>query len=302
MCCAADDPNAIEIAVQVVGVRQAEGYNVYATFNRIDAPPSGSAADADVSRRTLLFLDSDPVRPANTSATDAQRAAAAVFDESLVEWIKERTGVGPVRRDDSGNGRASYSLMDLPAADARVEELLKRLAAARNTDVVHLDTSVFNASRISRVAGTINLQGDVHRLCRTVELNADARVLTAEMLDRLIAELPPVEKTQGAKKSRARKATASQAEHEATGAKSGPAAAGADADQWAELIAAADRGEPVTIDGRTYTRQERLDRALAYLRAIPADDLSRSGRHGSDDRHDDVCLVDVSALDACDRR
>src|SRR5262249_45490918 len=87
---AAGDTESVDRAVAWIIERQAEGFNVYATFNRIEAPPSGSATDADVSRRVRLFLDCDPVRPTKTSATDEQRAAAVAVAANVVGWVTDR--------------------------------------------------------------------------------------------------------------------------------------------------------------------------------------------------------------------
>jgi hypothetical protein len=62
----------------------------------------------------------------------------------------------------SGNGYHLYYILDLPnddASTALVTQTLNQLAAKFNNAVVGIDTTVYNASRITKVPGTIMRKG-----------------------------------------------------------------------------------------------------------------------------------------------
>lgn len=116
--------------------------------------------DKDVQERHWLLIDVDSVRPAGVSATAAEKAAA----EGLVTaidchlWGK---GFQPGIIGDSGNGAHLMLPMRGPADDGgKVERLLKYLAREFNTPAATVDVSVFNASRIWKLPGTLVCKGD----------------------------------------------------------------------------------------------------------------------------------------------
>lgn len=128
---------------------------VYITLNPVSIT-AGSARDAVVIRRRWLLIDLDPVRPAGTSATDAERDAALMLGFTVAADLAAR-GWSQPRIVMSGNGCHLLYPIDLPndgASTALVKGVLKALAAKYDTPTVTVDTSVCNASRIVRVPGT----------------------------------------------------------------------------------------------------------------------------------------------------
>lgn len=159
-----------------------EGFAVYATFNVINEAPRGYAKDADVSGRAKLFIDIDPERPTNTSATDAQKLLAAAVADSVRADLARRGWGEPAERHDSGNGLYLYYVCEPGIDTPAVKALLAALQARHGTESVKIDTSVCNSARISRLPGTVNTKGKVHRLCRVLARNADPITVTSAMV------------------------------------------------------------------------------------------------------------------------
>jgi hypothetical protein len=144
-----------------------QGLNVYVVMNSIrDDLESGSCADADIAHRDWLLIDIDRVKP-----TGAKHRYPAGIDEikhavalgkSIESCMAEYGWPQPVRVF-SGNGiHAYYPLSKLPndddAADL-LKRLLRGLASEFDNEHVEVDTSVHNASRLTKVIGTIARKG-----------------------------------------------------------------------------------------------------------------------------------------------
>lgn len=134
-----------------------------------------TATDADVIARHWVLIDVDPVRAAKTPATDAERAAARTVTDRVRDDLAGRGWDAPIL-NDSGNGWHLLYPVDMPVRDGEaVRLLLKGLAAKHNTEFAHIDTSVFNPSRIFKLPGTVARKGPhtkerPHRMARVVEV------------------------------------------------------------------------------------------------------------------------------------
>ena len=141
----------------------AGGYNIYIVMNPIKTGFTGHAAgDADISRRSVLLIDIDRAVKAEVPATDEEVAAAGAMADEVKGYLALHGWVEP-NRVMSGNGHhLYYALPDMPN-DAQtkgfVQSLLKQLAAEFDNATVKIDTTVFNASRITKVVGTIARKG-----------------------------------------------------------------------------------------------------------------------------------------------
>lgn len=141
----------------------ARGYNIYVVMNPIKDDFVGAAAgDADISHRSVLLIDIDRAVKAEVPATDEEVAAAGAMADEVKGYLAPHGWVEP-NRVMSGNGHhLYYALPDMPN-DAQtkgfVQSLLKQLAAEFDNATVKIDTTVFNASRITKVVGTIARKG-----------------------------------------------------------------------------------------------------------------------------------------------
>jgi len=152
----------------------ASGAAVYATLNpvdpqllgrynnRIEAFATATTTDKQIVRRRWLLIDLDPVRPSNTSATDAQLEQA---HSKAVAIFKHLQGIGwadPLVAK-SGNGYHLLYAVDLPNNDdstALVKGVLQALADLFDDAQTQVDRSVFNAARICKLHGTVANKGD----------------------------------------------------------------------------------------------------------------------------------------------
>jgi hypothetical protein len=122
-------------------------------------PGCAAASDADVTRRRWLLIDLDPKRPPGVSATDDELSAAIARADECWLYLRGEKWPEPVSAI-SGNGAHLLYAIDLPAADGgRVRHKLVELAKRFSNDRVELDTSVSNASRITKVYGTLTRKG-----------------------------------------------------------------------------------------------------------------------------------------------
>jgi hypothetical protein len=144
--------------------------------NRTEKRAAFTTADGDIIRRRRLLLDFDPVRPAGISSTDEEHEAALARTRTCRDWLAEQGFPAPVLAD-SGNGGHLLYAVDLPNDDAArmlIERVLKAVGERFGDGTVKLDTTVFNAARISKIYGTMACKGDnlperPHRLARILD-------------------------------------------------------------------------------------------------------------------------------------
>lgn len=123
-----------------------------------------TAADTDVMRRTLFYIDIDSVRPSAINANSEEIAAAMETAAAVAEWLTGVMGFpDPFFHGTSGSGGMILYRLDLPnddASTAQVQDCLNVVAETFTTDRVKVDTSVYNAARIFRVPGSVNAKSN----------------------------------------------------------------------------------------------------------------------------------------------
>ncbi len=143
----------------------AEGYNVYVVMNPIREDfTDGAVRDADIAFRDLLLIDIDRAGATDCPASDDEiTAASALADQVSADPALE--GLELRARVMSGNGvHLYYAPPQMPNEEVsklEVQELLRLLARKFDNDEVKIDQSVFNASRITKVPGTVARKGVV---------------------------------------------------------------------------------------------------------------------------------------------
>jgi hypothetical protein len=141
----------------------ADGYNIYYVMNPIREDfVSGSAKDKDIEYRDLLLVDIDKVGHKGESSTNAELEAARLLSEEIAKYLKEQGWKEPIQMM-SGNGYHLYcelnQLQNDDVVKGLVERTLHKLANKFNNGIVAVDTVVYNASRITKVPGTIARKG-----------------------------------------------------------------------------------------------------------------------------------------------
>lgn len=156
--------DALKLAFETEVLRlNASGYNIYYVMNPIREDfESGSVTDKDIAYRDLLLIDIDKVGHKGESSSDEELQAARLLSEQIADYLQSEGWDKPIRMM-SGNGYHLYYLLNkLPNDEktkALIEGVLHELADKFNNDIVAVDTVVYNASRITKVPGTIARKG-----------------------------------------------------------------------------------------------------------------------------------------------
>lgn len=180
-----------------------QGYNCYIIMNRIREVFGGlkAVADRDILVRTLLLIDIDRAWKADCPASAAELHDCMLVAQAVREFFASN-GFPVGYRAFSGNGFHLYHRLDsLPNhrfTRDQIKALLKGLAARFNTDKARIDTVVYNASRITKLPGTIAYKGEAslgrdYRMARLLDVSPGA-VATADDLQRLLDALGSVAK------------------------------------------------------------------------------------------------------------
>jgi hypothetical protein len=153
-----------------------DGYNIYTVMNPINPDCINSAAkDLDILHRKWLLIDIDKAnsekRPATQEELDAAKDLATNISRHLKEGGWDDTGLVVM----SGNGYHLYydlgAMTNTAKVTAIVQEFLQGLAHRFDNSDVKVDQVVYNASRITKVVGTVARKGvntpeTPHRIAR----------------------------------------------------------------------------------------------------------------------------------------
>jgi len=164
---------------------------------KLIAKPKSATTDNDINWREWLLIDADPKRVSGVSSTDEEKAKALAVTRGIYRYLRNMGFPSPVVAD-SGNGyHLLYSVNMQNIAENT--ELVKRFLQAVNMmfsdDCVEIDTSVFNASRITKLYGTITRKGAdteerPHRQSRLLDI-PDAITPASTQVLKKIADLMP---------------------------------------------------------------------------------------------------------------
>ena len=141
-----------------------DGYNVYVVMNPIrpDFAGPGSCTDKDIRYRDLLLVDIDRAGHATTPANQSELDAAKSLAYQVRDYMASRGCASPIMVM-SGNGYHLYYVLEgfdnTDESTAAVAATLRNLAKTFNNGVVEIDTSVYNASRITKMPGTVMRKG-----------------------------------------------------------------------------------------------------------------------------------------------
>ena len=108
------------------------------------------------------MIDIDRVEKKTEPATDEEVDAAGALADEVMAYLEQLDWPKPIRVM-SGNGHHLYYKLpetpNSPEAKKCIQQLLLKLADKFNNESVKIDTVVFNASRITKVVGTIARKG-----------------------------------------------------------------------------------------------------------------------------------------------
>lgn len=152
--------------------------------------------DSEILHRYWMLMDFDPVRLRGISSTDAEHEESIATAQIARDALASENWPAPAL-GDSGNGGHLLYAIDLPndqeSADL-IRAVLQAAAQRWSTPRTKVDTTVFNASRISKVYGTFVKKGDStaerpHRLSRILDVPNPITPVPIERLRALAAEV-----------------------------------------------------------------------------------------------------------------
>jgi len=156
-----------------------------------------ATGDGDITRRLCFLIDADPERPSGISSTDEEHDMALARSLAIQAWLTDMGWPQPLRADSGNGGHLVYGL-DLPN-EPDMAQLLQRCLQAINAEwgdeAVKIDTTVYNASRISKLYGTAACKGDStperpHRLSRILSAPETLEPVAPSLLHELAMMAP----------------------------------------------------------------------------------------------------------------
>jgi len=194
-------------------IKPYDGYGIYTTINtvkescygrsqhdQIISRPKATTSDGDIAKRTTLLIDLDPKRSSDTNATDEECRKAQGTARKIYMYLRDQGFEKPVVAF-SGNGYHLLYKIDLDNTDENtklIKDFLAVLDMFFSDEYVDVDTSVFNASRISKLIGTRSNKGTdtpdrPQRMSCFVTVPDDYRVTNIEYIKKVAGLMPTVE-------------------------------------------------------------------------------------------------------------
>jgi len=195
-------------------VRKYNGiYNIYCTINPVKKEllarsknhlteyAKTTTSDVDIEKRSMLLIDLDPIRPSGISSSDEEHQKAIEKAGMIKSYLREQSFGEPIVAD-SGNGAHLLYYIDLPN-DKESTELIKKVLMALDAmfsdELVEVDKTTYNASRICKIYGTEACKGDntedrPHRISRVISEPSKIEIITKEQLQNIASMLPIEEK------------------------------------------------------------------------------------------------------------
>lgn len=163
---------------------------------------AASTSDSDIEKRNWILLDFDPRRPAKVSSTDEEKAKSEEIMKSAAKYLQKHGFKSPVIAD-SGNGWHLLYRIDMDNNNENkklVETFLKACDMLFSNDDVQVDMAVFNASRITKLYGSMAVKGAntkerPHRRSKITFVPANIEVNSMDKVKTIVALLPKPKKS-----------------------------------------------------------------------------------------------------------
>ena len=135
--------------------------NIYITFNYFKISNKEAISDNDIERIKFILLDIDPERPSGTASTNEQKEEAKRVFDNCLQYLEDNS-IQYYYTFDSGNGYHALIPIDIECTKENsriIKELLYHLDSKFSSERAHVDKSVHNPARITRLYGTLNTKG-----------------------------------------------------------------------------------------------------------------------------------------------
>lgn len=160
--------------------------------NRFEFGSHTTTADSEILRRRWFLVDLDPVRPTGISSSDYELGEATQRASDIRDWLTSLGWPEPIVAG-SGNGVHLMYRVDEPndeATRAEFEFATKMLAAVWSDDKISVDTTMWNASRVWKIYGTIAAKGSdspdrPHRVAMLRSVPKDLEIVPRGLIENL---------------------------------------------------------------------------------------------------------------------
>jgi len=159
------DADALKAAFERDAIKlNNDGYNIYTVMNPIRPDFAGKAAkDSDILHRKWLLIDIDKASSEKRPSTQEELDAARALAVEIANELKPQGWGDPGLVVMSGNGYHLYydlgQMLNTEQTATLIQAWLRELAHAFDTSCVKVDQVVYNASRITKVVGTVARKG-----------------------------------------------------------------------------------------------------------------------------------------------
>lgn len=202
----------------ITEIAKYDGNNIYIVLNEIEdgcysreqsekmlegnrANKLVTTSDKDIVLRDWLLIDVDPERPSGVSATDEEKSKASDIASNIYKFLRDVGFENPILAD-SGNGYHllyKINLLNNEKNTELIKNVLNALDMMFSDESAKVDTSVFNAARITKLYGTKACKGAdtkerPHRVSKILSDSTDIKPTTIKLLQKVAAMLPVPEK------------------------------------------------------------------------------------------------------------
>ena len=172
--------------------------------NKLKERAEVTTSDRDIKKRVYLPIDLDANRPAGISSTQSQHEAAIKRAYSVAEYlVLQGFSQSSMVIADSGNGAHVLVRIDLPndaESTTLCQEVLKALDLKFTDEVVSVDQTTYNASRIMKLYGTLVMKGDntaerPHRIAHLLRVPETLVQVASNLLEKITKSTPKPSKS-----------------------------------------------------------------------------------------------------------
>lgn len=160
----------------IEAIKPYQNDNIYFTLNEINeacysrdqcekivrsSSRTKTTSDGDIQGRDYILIDIDPKRSSGVSASNEEISRARIVGNKVYSFLRDQGFTKPVCAF-SGNGLHLLYKVDLANNQENTElvkKFLQTLDMLFSDETVDIDTSVYNASRITKLYGTVSRKG-----------------------------------------------------------------------------------------------------------------------------------------------
>lgn len=157
--------------------------------------------DSDIEMRDWLFIDVDPTRPSGVSSSEGEKGKAKIVANAVYTYLK-RIGFAEPVTADSGNGWHLLYKINLTNTEENkelIKKVLSTLDMLFSDENAKIDVSVFNASRICKLYGTVaqkgsNTESRPHRESKILKVPNEIKNTPKTLLQKVCEDIPEPER------------------------------------------------------------------------------------------------------------